>query len=313
MTTTTTAIATAIEVRPSSGYIGAEIHGVDLSEPLSAATVADIRSALLRWKVVFFRDQDITPSQQVAFARYFGDVTPAHPTLPGLDGQPEILVVSDRKNRSEANRPTSTLETSEYDENNWHVDVTFVPNPPFASILRGLVVPPYGGDTGFSNLVVAYETLTKPIRDLIVTLHAVHENTLPPNAPGNKNGIKNAFESTPYRSVHPVVRVHPETGERALYVNVNFTRRIVELSRLESEMLLNFLYKHIANPAFTTRFRWEPNSIAFWDNRGAAHLAPGDLGHLDFDRVMHRITLAGDIPVGPDGLRSETISGDAFA
>jgi alpha-ketoglutarate-dependent taurine dioxygenase len=302
----------AIDVRPLSGYTGAEIFGVDLARPISAETVAEIRSALLVWGVVFFRDQDITPAQQVAFARLFGTVTPAHPLLPGLEGHPEILVVSDRKRQREDRPGDSTPTVSEYDSNNWHVDVTFVPNPPFASILRGLVVPPYGGDTAFSNLAIAYETLSSPIRELLNSLHAVHENTLPPNAVGNHGETRKRFEATSYRSVHPVVRVHPETGARALYVNVNFTRRIVELERLESDTLLNFLYGHIANPAFTARFRWEPNSIAFWDNRAVAHLAPGDLGHLDFDRVMHRITLAGDTPFGPDGSRTETLDGQRF-
>jgi alpha-ketoglutarate-dependent sulfate ester dioxygenase len=311
--TLTTHPTTTIDVRPTSGYTGAEIFGVDLSQPLDAATTADIRAALLRWKVVFFRDQDITPAQQVEFARRFGTVTPAHPTLPGLDGQPEILVVSDRKRLRAAVTGQPAAPATEYDQNNFHCDVTFVPNPPFASILRGLVVPPYGGDTAFSNLVVAYEALSAPIRELLDGLHALHNNTFPAaslsSAPSD---IKSKFESTPYTSIHPVVRVHPETGERALYVNINFTREIVGLSRAESTTLLGFLYSHIAQPAFTTRFRWEANSIAFWDNRAVAHLAPGDLGHLDFDRVMHRVTLAGDIPFGPDGFHSEAVVGQVF-
>jgi taurine dioxygenase len=149
---------------------------------------------------------------------------------------------------------------------------------------------------------------------LLDGLHAVHNNTFPAASLRSAAGsaIKNQFESTPYTSIHPVVRVHPETGEKALYVNINFTREIVGLSRAESSTLLNFLYGHIANPAFTTRFRWEDNSIAFWDNRSVAHLAPGDLGHLDFDRVMHRVTLAGDIPVGADGFQSEAVAGQVF-
>jgi len=315
MTMTSVVTSTTLDVRPTSGYTGAEIHGVDLSGSLDAATVAEIRAALMRWEVVFFRDQDITPAQQVAFARLFGTVTPAHPTLPGLDEQPEILVVSDRKARRAAHDAAGVATpASEYEQNNYHCDVTFVPNPPFASILRGLVVPPYGGDTTFSNLVIAYQTLSKPVRDLLDGLHAVHNNSFPvaSRMPGNTD-VQKKFESTPYASVHPVVRVHPETAERALYVNVNFTREIVGLSRAENSTLLGMLYNHIAQPAFTTRFRWEPNSVAFWDNRSVAHLAPGDLGHLDFDRVMHRVTLTGDMPVGPDGFRSESLAGDAFA
>jgi alpha-ketoglutarate-dependent taurine dioxygenase len=306
-----------IEVRPLTGYTGAEIFGVDLAKELEVKTIAEIRAALLQWGVVFFRDQEMTPEQQIAFAAQFGDVTPAHPTLPGLDGYPEIMVVADRKRTREAQSAAPKTSVSEYDEYNWHVDLTFVPNPPFASILRGLVTPPYGGDTGFANLAVAYETLSKPIRDLIDGLHAVHENALPPNtlskmATGKAHHSKDAFESKLYRTVHPVVRVHPETGERVIYVNVNFTQRIVELSYFESQALLNFLYSHIAQNAFIAKFRWQPNSIAFWDNRKVAHIAPGDLGHLDFDRVMHRVTLVGDVPVGPDGFRSEALEGDEY-
>jgi alpha-ketoglutarate-dependent taurine dioxygenase len=309
---TITSSKTTIEVRPLSGHTGAELFGVDLSQPLDSETVSDIRSALLKWGVVFLRDQAITPGQHVEFARLFGTVTPAHPLIPGLEGHPEILVVSDRKRHREAQESTGRPTLSEHDDNNWHVDVTFVPNPPFASILRSVVAPPDGGDTRFSNVVVADDTLSKPIRDLVDNLHAEHENTLPPNALGNATDVKAQFAAKSYRTVHPVVRVHPETGERAIYVNMNFTRRIIELSRLESDNLLNFLYDHIANPAFAARFRWEDNSIAFWDNRKVAHIAPGDLGHLEFDRVMHRITLAGDTPFGPDGAPSTVVDGDLF-
>lgn len=303
----------AIDVRPTSGYTGAEIFGVDLSKPLDPVTVGAIRAALLQWKVLFFRDQEITPALHVEFGRQFGKVTPAHPTMTGLDEQPEILVVSDRKNQRATPDGNSQPPRSEHDSNDFHCDMTFVPNPPWASILRAIVTPPYGGDTTFSNLVIAYETLSKEIRDLLDRLQAVHENTLPAGVRDlTDKDVSARFESTPYTSVHPVVRVHPETGEKAVYVNANFTRAIVDLSRSESEMLLTFLFRHISNPAFTTRFRWQPNSIAFWDNRSVAHLAPGDLGHLDFDRVMHRITLAGDIPIGPNGFRGKVLSGQEF-
>ncbi|WP_081437941.1 TauD/TfdA dioxygenase family protein [Pseudofrankia asymbiotica] len=292
-----------LDVRPLSGYIGAEIFGVDLRQPLEPAVVAEIRATLLKWKVVFFRDQDITPAQQVAFGRQFGEVTPGHPTLPTLEGQPEVFPLDSRAEHYRSEIRVQSL---------WHTDVTFVHNPPTASILRGVIVPPYGGDTQWTNLVTAYETLSAPIRDLIDGLHAVHVNQLHLER-GDSSKLSALFAKTAYEAVHPVVRVHPETGERALFVNPNFTTRIVELSNPESAQILDLLYRHLATPAFTVRFRWQPNSIAFWDNRATAHLAPTDQGNTDFDRVMHRITLAGSIPVGVDGKQSETLEGGSFA
>jgi alpha-ketoglutarate-dependent taurine dioxygenase len=297
---------TTVGVHPTSGHTGAEITGVDLTRPLDDQQIADIRSALLRWKVVFFRDQDITPDQQVEFGKRFAAVTRAHPTLAGLEEQPAVLRVGSRP-RSDGDAK------SEHEDNNWHTDVTFVPNPPLGSILRAVSVPPYGGDTGFSNLVAAYEALSPALRTFLDGLHATHDNTFPAaSREADRYGAREKFEAVRYESVHPVVRVHPETGERGLFVNINFTRRIVELSRLESNALLEFLYTHIGNPAFTTRFRWSDHSIAFWDNRAVAHLAPSDVAHLGFERVMHRITLAGDRPVGPDGYVSQAIVGDDF-
>ncbi|OAA24531.1 taurine dioxygenase [Frankia sp. EI5c] len=304
--TTGTAAASPVglDVRPMSGYIGAEIFGVDLAGPLAPEVVAEIRATLLKWKVVFFRDQHITPAQQIAFGQLFGQVTPGHPTLPTLEGHPEIFPLDSR---------VFGAGMSEYQVRSlWHTDVTFVHNPPMGSILRGVVVPPYGGDTQWTNLAVAYETLSQPIRDLLDGLHAVHRNQIHLER-GDGSKLQKAFASKIYESVHPVVRVHPETGERVLFVSPTFTQRIVELSNTESQTLLNLLFNHLATPAFTVRFRWEPDSIAFWDNRATAHLAPTDQGHLGFDRVMHRITIAGDIPVGVDGVASESTEGGSFA
>lgn len=292
-----------IDVRPMTGHIGAEIFGVDLRTELEPTVVADIRAALLRWKVVFFRDQHITPEQQIDFGRRFGEVTPGHPTLPALEGYPEILPLDSRVYQATGMPKIESL---------WHTDVTFVENPPMGSILRGVIVPPYGGDTAWTNLVTAYETLSAPLRGLIDGLTAVHENKLPVEY-GSTSRLSEQFSSTPFQTVHPVVRVHPETGERALFVNPNFTRNIVELSNAESRGLLEILYGHLARPAFTVRFRWQPDSIAFWDNRATAHTVPGDISHLDFDRVMNRITLAGDIPVGVDGTTSKTLAGGSFS
>jgi len=293
-----------LDVRPIAGNIGAEIHGVDLREPFEPAVLAEVRAALLEWKVIFFRDQPITPEQQIAFGSQFGDVTPAHPTLPPeMPEYPEILVL-DNKTIAKGRGPSI--------ESRWHTDVTFVPNPPMGSILHGVIVPPYGGDTQWINLVVAYERLSPQIQDLIDGLHAVHYNSLP-LARGEMEGeYQSQFQSTRLEAVHPMVRVHPETGERALFVNPNFTDHVLELSRQEGRHLLAMLYEHMANASFTCRFRWEPDSIAFWDNRATAHLVPTDVPP-GYQRRMERITLAGDVPVGPDGSESYALQGAAFA
>lgn len=296
--------STLLDVRPLTGHTGAEIHGVDLREPLAPEVVAEIRATLLRWKVVFFRDQAITQAQQIAFGRLFGEVTPAHPTLPAeFPDHPEILLLDSRR--------TDERGGPRY-ENRWHTDVTFVPNPPMGTILRGVVVPPYGGDTQFTNLAAAYAGLSPELRDLVDRLHAVHQNVLPLERGEEPSEYGTTFASTPIRTAHPVVRVHPETGERVLFVNPLFTDYIVELSRRESRHLLALLFEQISLPAYTARFRWEPDSIAFWDNRATAHLIPTDTPP-EFHRSMQRITLAGDIPIGADGQPSRVISGESFA
>lgn len=293
-----------LDVRPVAGFIGAEIHGVDLSAPLEPAVVAEIRAALLQWKVVFFRDQDLDPASQVAFARQFGEPTPAHPTLPAMIPEhPEILVLGRRNEAMTEPQPSI--------ESRWHTDVTFVPNPPMASILRGVVVPPYGGDTQWVNLVTAYDELSPQLQDLVDGLHAVHHNVLPLSRGEMPTKLAATFASSDIRSVHPMVRVHPETGEKALFVNPNFTSHVLELSRQEGRHLLAMLYEHMTNLRFSCRFRWEPGSVAFWDNRATAHLVPTDVpsGH---ERTMHRVTLAGDVPVGPDGQPSYPVEGATF-
>lgn len=295
------ASALGIDVRPMAGHIGAEITGVDLRNALDEATIAEIRSALLQWKVVFFRDQDISQAQHLAFARLFGQPTPAHPTLPvAFEDFPEILLLDNQ---------TTTMRDGPRIESRWHTDVTFVPNPPMASILRGVVVPPYGGDTQWINLAVAYERLSPQIQQLIDGLHAVHFNQLPIARGEMTSELAKTFASSDIRAVHPMVRVHPETGEKILFVNPNFTSHVVELSRQEGRHLLAMLYEHMTNAEFSCRFRWEPNSIAFWDNRATAHLVPTDVpaGH---HRSMQRITLAGDLTVGVDGQPSYALSGD---
>jgi taurine dioxygenase len=294
--------AATLDIRPMSGHIGAEIFGVDLGGPLAPETVAGIRAALLRWKVVFFRDQHINQAQHIAFGRLFGDVTPAHPTLPAaFPEHPEILLLESHRGKGNRDRT----------ESGWHTDVTFVANPPMGSILRGVTVPEYGGDTQWANLVVAYERLSPGVRDMIDSMRAVHRNVLTPSGEPKQNDFQRVIEAKPIYTVHPVVRVHPETGERSLFVNPIWTSHLLDVPRRESRHILALLYEQLADLDHTVRFRWQPDSIAFWDNRCTAHLVPGDVPP-DMRRSMQRITLAGDVPVGPDGFRSYALSGEAF-
>lgn len=301
-----------IEVRPLSGWTGAEIRGVDISQPLDEATVADIRAALLQWKVVFFRDQQLDHESQIRFGRYFGEVTPGHPyegdTAP--EGFPEIHTVSPA---AYAHRYGAKYHNQlGVNGPGWHADVTPLINPPAASILRAETVPAYGGDTQFTNAAAAYDALSAPVRAFIDTLRAEHRFGIGRRAQASDEKIGDWVRNKPLAAIHPVVRVHPETGERVLYVNPSFTSHIVDLSPRESRHLLDLLWEQVARPEFTVRFKWEPGSVAFWDNRAALHLAPRDFDHVEGDRVLHRITLVGDVPVGVDGRSSELIAGEPF-
>lgn len=292
------------EVRPMTGYTGAELAGVDLRRPLSPDAVATVRSALLRWKVVFFRDQDIGPEEHVAFGSAFGEVTLAHPTLPAaVPDYPQILLLDNEEIFGGSTPPLQV-------ESIWHTDVSFLSTPPMGSILRGVVVPEYGGDTQWTNLVLAYERLSAPLKSLIDGLHAVHANSVPIARGEAALPYQQQLAAKPFRAVHPMVRVIPETGERALFVNPRFTDHVVELARQEGRHLLAMLYEHLTNPEFTVRFRWAPGSVAFWDNRATTHRVPTDIPP-GARRSMQRITLAGDRPIGPDGSRSYALEAPA--
>ncbi|MEU6701141.1 TauD/TfdA family dioxygenase [Pseudonocardia sp. NPDC046786] len=299
-----------IEVHPAAGHIGAEIRGVDLRQELDDRTVAGVRAALLRHKVLFFRDQPIDHDQQIAFTARFGKVTPAHPYSydNGAAGQthPEILAVDSRLYAARAG--TKRYSYASF----WHTDVAALVNPPAATVLRSEIVPPYGGDTTWTNLVAAYQGLPEPLQRFLDGLRAEHRfgGRTPRWESGSES--ERLVAQTPIVSEHPVVRVHPETGERALFVSPGFTSRIVGLSASQSDRLLDLLFEEITNPAYTVRFGWKPDSIGFWDNRVTAHLAPTDLDHLDVTRVLYRTTIEGDIPVGVDGTPSRSISGEAF-
>jgi alkyl sulfatase len=301
-----TQVAQAVEVHPRSGWTGAEIHGVDLTTPLSEQQIAEIRAALLTWKVVFFRDQFIDHDDHVRFARAFGAPTPAHPLFDAIPDPNYPAIYPIFRDRFKSRYATN----DGYDRPRWHADVTAALNPPAASILRAEVVPPYGGDTQWSNTVAVYEGLSAPLRKLADGLRAVHRFSPPDGATATEDYARRVARR-PLLTEHPVVRVHPETGEKALYVNPGFTSHIVDVSPHESRRLLGLFYDELARPEYTVRFKWEPGSIAFWDNRAAVHLAPRDLT-LDHDRRLYRVTLVGDVPQGPDGRSSVALDGEPF-
>jgi taurine dioxygenase len=189
--------------------------------------------------------------------------------------------------------------------------VTAAVNPPAASILRAETVPEVGGDTQWTSLVAAYEGLSEPVQAFVGTLRAEHRYG-GSDKPAGTGGYAKRVNDNLLVAVHPVVRVHPVTGEHALFVNPGFTSHIVGVSPRESHAILDLLYSEITRPEYTVRFRWEPGSVAFWDNRATAHLAPRDIEHLDLQRTLHRVTVVGDVPVGPDGRQSELIAGSPF-
>jgi taurine dioxygenase len=299
--------ALGLDVVPLAGYTGAEIRGIDLREPLTEDLVGEVRAALHRFKVVFFRDQDIDHAQQIAFARQFGKVTPAHPHEENPpEGFPEIFPIDSRRYERNLGRKRTSYD------NSWHTDVTALVNPPAASILRAHILPPYGGDTSWTNLAAAYENLPKELRDFVDRLDIKHQfNTRAAAGSQRERKVREADLA----AFHPAVRVHPLTGERALFVSPGFTRGPREIrgfTPTQSERILNLLWEEATRTEYTVRFRWAPGSVAFWDNRATAHLAISDAGHLDYDRVLYRVTLEGDVPKGADGRESELISGQPF-
>jgi taurine dioxygenase len=284
----------ALDVVPLSGTIGAEIHGLDLRH-LDDATVAAVRRVWLERKVVFFPDQHLEPDEHLAFARRFGEPTEGHPVIPGLPGHPEVFEIDYTEARSLSG--TYGDISTRYRGVSWHTDVTFVARPPLGSILRAVVVPPSGGDTQFSDQQAAYEHLSPALRGFLDGLTAVHdgraqfEGILDRVGEGRWEGEK-VLALEPVE--HPVVRTHPETGARSLFVNPGFTSHIVGLEREESDALLAFLFAHAVKPEHTVRHHWRPGDVGFWDNRATQHSVVGDFG--DQHRVIQRVTLRGDEP-----------------
>ena len=279
-----TTVATGLDVRPLSPLIGAEIHGLDLSAPLGAPTVAAVRAALNQHHVIFFRDQELTPDAQVAFAAQFGEVTEAHPVIPAIDENPKVLAI-DAARGDKASW--------------WHTDVTFTDTPPMGSVLYITTLPPVGGDTMWASLQDAYDRLAEPLRDMCDRLLALHHDPWFAADVDERGGYRwnGEFRKKLTPVVHPVVRVHPENGRKGLFVNYQFTQLILGMSKLESAALLDLLYQHCVQPELTCRFRWQPGSVAFWDNRACLHYALDDYGSAQ--RYGHRVTLRGDKPYGP--------------
>ncbi|GAB3490884.1 TauD/TfdA dioxygenase family protein [Amycolatopsis cihanbeyliensis] len=267
------------DLRPLGRVIGAEIHGVDLGTPLTAELRAELNRALLEWKVLFFRDQDITWQQQRDFARNWGEPE-TNPFIPTGDSG-EVTRFS-----RDASMPAF--------ENIWHTDVTFRPNPALGSVLRLVRVPPVGGDTMWADMAAAYDNLPEEIKTRIEGLRAVHDY-IPGFARFSDHELLHRKQEEFPPVEHPVVRRHPETGRRTLFVNQAFTTHIVGMDRAESDQLLHLLFTQAHVPEYQVRFRWAENSVAFWDNRATQHYAVND--YQPHVRIAERVAIAGDRPV----------------
>lgn len=269
-----------ISIEPLTPTIGAELHGVDLTQDLSAEMIDFVRDALNEYQVVFFRDQDITPEQHLAFGRRFGELH-VHPTVRGKP----------RSEWTELMPVHADADTARIAGDKWHTDVSCDEKPPLASILHLATIPESGGDTLFSSMYAAYEALSEPMKQMLSSLTATHDG-----APNYADRERRSSENNSYRvgsvAVHPVIATHPFTARKAIYVNSVFTVRINELTEVESSAVLDFLFAHVERPEFQCRFRWRRNSVAFWDNRAVQHYAVWD--YHPAVRSGQRVTIRGD-------------------
>jgi taurine dioxygenase len=272
-----------LDVRPLSPTIGAEILGIDCSADLGDEVIAAIRQIWLERLVVFFPDQELDDGTQIIFASRFGDLTESHPV------EQQVL------ERKEVHSIDSTKDRTDF----WHTDITFMNRPAMASMLRSVIVPAAGGDTMWADMRAAYQMLAEPLQRLCDELSAFHFEPFYAQAVAEGHG--NVWEGKKLTrlspAIHPVVRVHPETGVKNLFVNPKFTIRVKDMPVTQSDGLLRLLYEHMTNPSFVMRYHWKPGTLAFWDNRSTMHF-----GIYDYEgerRVMHRVTLRGDRPVGP--------------
>jgi alkyl sulfatase len=297
-TLTTQAVVTRL-----AGNIGAEITGVDTGVPLAGEVVAQIRQALLDHKVVFLRGQSLDYARQVAFAERLGPLTLGHPTLASPPGQPFLEEIDSRKGGK---------------VNYWHTDVTFVDQPPAFTLLHAVVIPRLGGDTIWANTVTAYQSLPAELRDLADRLRVLHTNDFDYARTFNRGdqvdpalaAAHEEFISTVYETEHPLVRIHPETGERSLVLG-GFARTVLGFTPSASRDLIRLLQDYITRPEQTVRWHWREDDLAIWDNRATQHYAIADYGTAH--RRGERVTVAGPVPVGVDGRPSVAVKGDASA
>ncbi len=285
-----------ISLSKITAHIGARVHGVDPSQDLSDETVAHLRDALGEHKALVLEAPGLDAAGQERFASRFGALTTAHPTVPGGETA-NVLDVDGEVNKA----------------NEWHTDVTFVVTPPAISTLRSIVIPPYGGETLIANSAAAYRSLPEPLRAWADTLWAVHTNVYDyaephPHRKAAENAYRETFESTRYESVHPVVRVHPETGERGLFIG-GFVRGIEGLTTTESRDVLRLLQSYVVRPEHVLRWSWQPGQLLVFDNRITQHYAIDN--YDDQPRRLSRVTVAGDVPVSITGERSRAIVGDS--
>ena len=270
-----TSAVNALTLEPISPVLGAILHGVDLSKPIDELTFEFIHAAWMEYQVLFFRNQSMSPQNHLAFGELFGELH-IHPAAPYAHDNPALMVIHTDK------------ESFRNNGSGWHSDVSADVEPPLGSILHIHRTPSRGGDTLFASMYAAYDALSPSVRDFLAGLEARHVS----DYSGTYGDHKPQREFP--RAVHPVIRTHPVTGRQALFVNAGFTKRLIGLSRTESDAILQMLFRHIENPAFQCRFRWEPNSVAMWDNRCVQHMAIWD--YFPETRSGLRVTIKGDRP-----------------
>jgi taurine dioxygenase len=315
MSTTNTSTGCEVVIHRLAGQIGARVDGIDLATSLDAGVVEQLRTTLLQHRVLFFRGQRLSHDQHIALGERFGVLTARARPQDGtsLDAYPQILTVSTQADLRVFGRDAEAHYRTRWAApwSGWHCDMSHSVTPPAASILRAETVPPHGGDTHWTNLVAAYDALTDPLRRFVDGLHAEHtffagyhmDRTDPFDL-----RLVETVSANPMAAIHPLVRIHPETHERTLFVSPSRMARIVELTPTESRAVLALLCAHITRPEYTTRWQWAPGDVAFWDNRATAHIAATDVP-AGMERTLYRVTLAGDRPVGPHGSVSRLVSG----
>lgn len=279
-------VQTNIRVTPTGGYFGAEIDGVDLRRPLAPEEVRALTDALVKYEVIVFREQNISLDQLIRFGQYFGELS-VHPFSFNREDKPEVMLLD--------NSPDHPPQLTD----RWHSDETFRKEPPMGTILSAKVIPPHGGDTVFASMTAAYRGLTERMQRYLHDLHAVHDfkpfRLLFSDTPEARQKLRELEDQYP-NPAHPVVRVHPVSGKRIIFVNPQFTVRIKGISEEENEAILNLLYSLARIPEYQLRVRWQPHTVVFWDNRSTQHYAPHD--YYPHKRLMERITIRGDAPVG---------------